>query len=145
MLSPVPRQDARRLAAIGSIAGLALLKLTMLAALFAAVEPHPPRELAPLFGASLALSALSLALIHAGSPWFLAPTVPVAVESLVSYGPHKLVLGQSVAIYPAVFVGSALVLVLGVASWRLFGAFRVGAPQLGRRAHPSAVHDGSLA
>jgi hypothetical protein len=120
---------ADRLAAIGSIAGLAALKLTMLAALFAGVPPHPPQELAPLFGSALALSVLSVALIQARSRWFLAPTAVVAVESLVSYGPHKLFVGQSVAIYPAVLVGSALVLVLGLAGWRLSRAFAPSAPE----------------
>ena len=118
----VDRRDSGAIAAaIGSIAGLAVLKLTMLAALFAGVEPHPPGELAPLFGASLALSALAVALLRARSGWFLAPAVPVAFESLVSYGPQKFFIGQSVAIYPAVAVGSTLVVVLALATWRLLG------------------------
>jgi hypothetical protein len=103
----------------GAMLGLAMLKLVMLAALYARVEPHPPAEFAPLFGASLALSVLALALLAGGSRWFVAPTALVLLESLVSFGPHKFIIGQSVAIYPAVAVGSALVAVAAVASWRI--------------------------
>ncbi len=114
--------ETARLAAIGSLAGLAVLKGTMLAALYAQVPPYPPAEFAPLFGASLALSALALALLCTRSVWFLAPAALVALESLLSLGPHKFIVGQSVAIYPAIAVGTALVVILAVASHRLVSA-----------------------
>jgi len=117
---------AAHYAAVGGIAGLAALKLVMLTALFAAVQPHPPQELAPLFGASLALSVLAIALLQAGSRWFLAPTVVVLIESLVSYGPQKFFIGQSIAIYPAVAVGSSLILLVALASWTVVSRSETG-------------------
>ena len=125
--SPDPR--AARLIASGALVGLAVLKLVMLAALFTRTEPYPPLAFAPLFAASLALSALAVALIWAGSRWFVAPTVLVGLESLLSVGPQKLYPGessffaQSPAVYPAIIVGSALILVLGLSSRLLARGF----------------------
>lgn len=117
--------------AIGSIIGMAILKVVMLAALFTQTPPHPPLEFAPLFGASLALGALCVTLVYMRSRWFVAPVILIILESLLSYGPQKLYPGessffaQSVAVYPVIFVGTALILILGVASWRLFRMFEV--------------------
>ena len=128
------RLTEARLAAIGSLAGLAVLKLVMLAALFTRTEPYPPLQLAPLFAASLALSALAVALICANSRRFLAPTVLVVLESLLSVGPHKLYPGESAmfaqtaAVYPVILVGSALILILLVTSRALFAALRASPP-----------------
>lgn len=128
--------NAPRLVAIGAIVGMAILKIVMLAALFTQTLPHPPLAFAPLFGASLALSALCVALIQARSRWFLAPVILVILESLLSFGPQKLYPGessffaQSAAVYPVIFVGSALILILGVAAWKLFGAFGASEPRL---------------
>ncbi len=143
---PTARPDASRLAALGSIAGLAILKIVMLAALFTQTPPHPPLGFAPLFGASLALSALCVALICTRSRWFSAPSILVILESLLSFGPQKLYPGessffaQSVAVYPVIFVGSALILILGVASWSLFGTFKARAHEPGLPADTIARH-----
>ncbi len=121
--------EVSRSVAIGAIAGLAVLKVVMLVALFTQTPPYPPLALAPLFSASLALSVFTVATIHAGTRWFLLPVALVIFESLLSYGPQKLYPGgssffaQTVAVYPAIFVGSALMLVLAVSSWRLSQAF----------------------
>ncbi|MGB3635718.1 MAG: hypothetical protein WA982_16905 [Rubrobacteraceae bacterium] len=115
--------------AIGAIAGLAVLKVVMLAALFTQTPPYPPLAFAPLFGASLALSAFVVAMIYARSRWFVLPTGLIVLESLLSYGPQKLYPGESsffaqtTAVYPAILVGSALILVLALSSWRLSQAF----------------------
>lgn len=112
-------------AALGALAGLALLKLVMLGALFARSDPYPPPALAPLFAAGLALSALAAALILARSRWFVLPAGLVALESLLSFGPQKFLPGdstlvaQSMAVYPAVATGSCLIALLIVAGWRL--------------------------
>ena len=121
--------EVSRSMAIGAIAGLAVLKVVMLAALFTQTPPYPPLVFAPLFGASLALSVFVVAMIYAGSRWFVLPAVLVILESLLSYGPQKLYPGESsffaqtAAVYPAIFVGSAFIFVLAVGSWRLSQAF----------------------
>jgi len=118
--------DAARTLALGAIAGLAVLKFVMLVALFTRTPPYPPLEFAPLFGAALALSALCAALIQVGSRWFLAPTGLLIAESLLSFGPHKFYPGESAffaqtpVVYPAIAVGTLLILVLGGSAWRLY-------------------------
>ncbi len=112
-------------AALGALAGLALLKLAMLAALYARTDPYPPAVFAPLFASGLAVSALAAALILVRSPWFVLPAGIVALESLLSFGPHKFLPGdsslvaQSIAVYPAIVTGSCLIAVLAGAGWQL--------------------------
>lgn len=112
---------------LGALAGLALLKLVMLAALFTRSDPYPPPALAPLFAAGLALGVLAAALILARSRWFIVPAGLVAAESLLSFGPQKFLPGdsalvaQSAAVYPAVATGLCLILLLAAAAWRLLG------------------------
>ena len=114
---------------LGALAGLAILKVVMLVGLFTRTPPYPPLEFAPLFGASLALAALAAALLLARSPWFLLPTAFVLLESLLSFGPQKLYPGdgsffaQSPAVYPAILVGSALILLLARHGWTLSRAY----------------------
>lgn len=121
-----------RLVAVGSLVGLAIPKVTMLFSLFTRTPPYPPLALTPLFGASLALSALCLALIGARSRWFAVPAVAIVLESLLSFGPQKLYPGesaffaQSVAVYPAVVVGSAPIALLVGSGWRLWRADAAG-------------------
>lgn len=121
---------ASRSMVIGAVAGLAILKVVMLAALFTQTPPYPPLAFAPLFSASLALSAFVVAMIYARSRWFVLPTGLIVLESLLSYGPQKLYPGESsffahtTAVYPAILVGSALILVLAVSSWRLSRIFK---------------------
>ena len=124
--------DAAPGLAIGALAGLAALKLVMLAGLFTQTPPYPPLDLAPLFASSLALSVFCVAMILVRSRWFAVPAVLVVLESLLSYGPHKLYPGdslffaQTAAVYPAIVVGSAPIAVLAAATWRLARAWRVG-------------------
>jgi hypothetical protein len=119
------------LLAIAALSGLAILKLVMLAAIFARSEPYPPPALAPLFAAGLALSALSAALILARTRWFAVPAGIVALESLLSFGPQKFLPGdtplvaQSIAVYPAVATGSCLIGLLIAACWRLYRGMAV--------------------
>lgn len=121
--------EVSRLTAVAAFGGLAILKVVMVAALFTRTEPYPPQWFAPLAGASLALSLLAVALIYAGSRWFILPAVLVVCVSLLAYGPQKLYPGESSffaqtpVVYPPIFVGSALVLLLAVSSWRLWQAF----------------------
>ncbi|MCC7370946.1 MAG: hypothetical protein IT306_21205 [Chloroflexi bacterium] len=141
-----------RSAALGALAGLAVLKLVMLAALFTQTPPYPPPFFAPLFAASLALSALCAAQICARSPWLLVTAIPIMLESLLSYGPHKLYPGESPlffaqtpAVYPVILVGTALILVLGSSSWRLHRATRSQAVHRRTDATTMTVPTSSLA
>ncbi|WP_020410219.1 hypothetical protein [Hahella ganghwensis] len=111
--------DKHRTLAISALLGLVMLKLIMLSALFTQTMPHPPAFIAPTLAASMALSALCIGLILTGSRWL--PTVAgiIALESLLSFGPHKLYPGESPAffaqtpaVYPVIIVGTTLILVL---------------------------------
>ncbi|MDQ2101267.1 hypothetical protein [Azospirillum isscasi] len=121
-----PPPNPVRTLALGALAGLAILKAVMLAGQFTQTEPYPPLQFAPLFASSLALSALCAALMLVRSRWFALPTAAVILESLLSFGPHKLypgpppVFAQTVAVYPAIAVGSVLIGVLAAASWKLY-------------------------
>ena len=127
------RLRTQQAAALGALAGLAVLKAVMLAALFSRTEPHPPAFVAPLLGATLALAALAAALILVRARGFLTPALLVAAASLLSFGPHKLwpgrdpaLFAQDPATYPAILVGSVLILVLAASSLRLHRT--LGAP-----------------
>ena len=73
--SALAAPEVSRSMAIGALAGLAILRVVMLAALFTQTSPYLPLALAPLFGASLALSVFVVAMVYAGSRWFVLPTV----------------------------------------------------------------------
>jgi hypothetical protein len=131
--SGADRTEGASWAVVGAICGLAVLKVVMLAAIFTQTPPHPPMAFAPLFGASLALGALCVTLIAARSRWFLVPAIPFVLESVLSVGPQKLYPGESsffaqtAVVYPAILVGSALILVLVFGAWRLLVEFGVRA------------------
>ncbi|MBP2293439.1 hypothetical protein [Azospirillum rugosum] len=122
---PDPAPNPDRCLVLGALAGLAILKLAMLAGQFTQTPPHPPLAFAPLFAASLALCALCAALLIARSHWFALPAALVTLESLLSFGPHKLYPGpapyfaQTSAVYPVILVGSALIALLVAGSWKL--------------------------
>jgi len=122
--------NSARSAAVAALAGLAVLKVVMLAALFTRTEPYPPPHFAPLFSASLALTVLAIALVATRSRWFVLAVAPIVLESLLSFGPHKLYPGESdffaqtPAVYPAIVVGSVLIAIVIVSSRTLFHAFR---------------------
>ena len=112
--------------ALGSLSGIFTLKLVMLAGLYSRTPPFPPEFLSPFIGATLALAALSAVLLITKSKHFFIPTIAFAAASLLSYGPHKLYPGshpfffaQTPSVYPAIVVGSALILTLIVSSLRL--------------------------
>lgn len=88
-------EDVPTALAVGCLAGLAVLKAVMLAALFTRTAPYPPLHFAPLFGASLSLVAVAATLIRDRSRWFAVPVVPVLLVSLLSVGPQKLYPGES--------------------------------------------------
>jgi hypothetical protein len=128
-LSPSVR--CARAVAIGSLAGIAVLKLVMLFALFSRTPPFPPEFLSPFIGAALALAALGGTLLIAGSRLFIWPITAFALTALLSFGPHKLYPGanpfffaQTPAVYPAIIVGSLLIACLAIASVRFYRALR---------------------
>jgi hypothetical protein len=116
---------------MGSLAGLATLKLVMLFALFSQTPPFPPEFLAPFIGSTLALACLGASLVVAGSRHFIWPTMAFALTALLSFGPHKLYPGthpfffaQTPAVYPAIIVGSLLIACLIAASVKLYRVLR---------------------
>ncbi len=130
--------DPTRCLALASLAGLAILKTVMLAGQFTQTPPYPPLAFAPLFAASLALSALCAGLVLARSRWFAVPAAAVILESLLSFGPHKLYPGpppyfaQTSAVYPVIAVGSLLIALLAASAWKLArGGNGHGAPAQG--------------
>ena len=115
-----------RALALGSVAGIAVLKLVMLGGLYTRTPPFPPDFLSPFLGATLAVAALSAVLLLTNSRHFFAPTLVFAAASLLSYGPHKLYPGanpsffaQTATVYPAIVVGSILIGTLILSSVRL--------------------------
>ncbi|CBS86771.1 hypothetical protein [Azospirillum lipoferum] len=115
-----------RLTSLGALAGLTAMKLVMLGSMFSRTPPFPPLEFAPLFAASIGLAALCAALIVAGSRWFGPAAVLLALESLLSYGPHKFYPGESsffaqtAAVYPVLAIGTLLIAVFAASGWALF-------------------------
>ncbi len=118
--------DKHQTLAISALLGLIALKLIMLAALFSQTMPHPPAFIAPTLAASIALSAVCIGLILTGSRWLLTVAGIIALESLLSFGPHKLYPGESPAffaqtpaVYPVIIVGTSLILVLVINVFRM--------------------------
>ena len=121
-----PSLASARALALGSLLGIAVLKLVMLAGLYSRTPPFPPDFLSPFIAATLSLAALGAVLLVANSRHFFIPTLVFAAASLLSYGPHKLYPGESPfffaqtpAVYPAVVVGSILIATLVLSSLRL--------------------------
>lgn len=117
---------APRALALGSLAGIVVLKVVMLGGLYSRTPPFPPEFLSPFIGATLALAALGAVLLVSNSRHFFVPTIAFAGASLLSYGPHKLYPGdnpfffaQTPTVYPAIAVGSILIATLILSSLRL--------------------------
>ena len=124
--SPAEKTTSHRALALGSLAGIAVLKGVMLGGLYSRTPPYPPDFLSPFIGATLALATLSGVLLVLHSRRFFVPTLLFALTALLSYGPHKLYPGshpfffaQTPAAYPAIVVGSGLIAILVVSSLRL--------------------------
>ena len=94
-----------RTLSLACLVAVLILQTVMLASLFTQTPPHPPLELAPLFGAILALGGFTLVLLlcHWRSGYIAAGAS--ALLAMISYGPHKLFLGEEPAILPAVVAG----------------------------------------
>jgi hypothetical protein len=121
-----PVSPPSRALALGSLAGIVVLKVIMLGGLYSRTPPFPPEFLSPFIGATLALAAFSAVLLVLNSRHFFVPTMMFAGASLLSYGPHKLYPGdnpfffaQTPAVYPAIVVGSVLIGTLVLSSLRL--------------------------
>ena len=102
---------------------VAVLKATMLAALYSGTPPHPPNAItlfaiAPFLGASI---AVALAAAMFGSPRSRTGrtlAALAALAALVSFGPHKFLDPNFALIWPAVLTGQAAAL------WSIFGIVR---------------------
>lgn len=107
-----------------ALATLVVLQVVMLSALYAGIEPHPPKAtplfgIAPFLGASvsIALWAILTEPLTNTAGRFL--TVLAAALALASFGPQKYFDAQFALIWPAVILGQIAALVL-IAS--VFGA-----------------------
>ena len=90
---------------LACLAAVLILQTVMLASLFTQSLPHPPLELAPLFGAILALGGFTVVLLlFRWRSGYIAAGAS-ALLAMISYGPHKLFLGEDPAILPAVVAG----------------------------------------
>ena len=101
---------------VGCLFGLIFLQIVMLAALFARTEPHPPPHLAPFIGAGIAVGVFAIPLVWNRLVLGFAAAILFGLFSLMSYGPHKLLVEAAMQILPAVIVGFALTCVLIVVS-----------------------------
>lgn len=100
----------RQRAACAGLAALIVLQGVMLGALYAGVEPHPPRT-TPLFAIAPFLGSAMAAAVAA---WWYGPTnggagrflaIAAVLAALVSFGPQKYFDAQISLIWPAVVAG----------------------------------------
>lgn len=100
-----------------ALATLAILQLTMLAALFTRTPPHPPLAVAPFalgpfLGASIAIAVAGIILGATRTRVGTAAAVLAAALGLVSYGPQKWIDPAIAQIWPAVLLGEIAAIVL---------------------------------
>jgi hypothetical protein len=100
--------------AASAVTGVLFLHGVTLVAAFTRTEPHPPLSLVPFIAATAALGVAALPLLRAGLRAGSLAGVAFALVSMISFGPHKLLLGDMPDIAPAVIVGFSLATVLVV-------------------------------
>ncbi|SIT01766.1 hypothetical protein SAMN05421759_11053 [Roseivivax lentus] len=107
--------------AAAALAILIVLQLTMLSALYAGIEPHPPIAtplfgIAPFIGASVSLALAAIMSKPATSAAGRGLSVLAVLSALVSFGPQKYVDPNFGLIWPAVMLGqvAASVIVIEV-------------------------------
>jgi hypothetical protein len=99
-----------RSAAYAALSTLAILQVTMIAALFTRTPPHPPFAVAPFalgpfLGASISIAVAAIVLGATGTRLGTAVSVLAAALALVSYGPQKWLDPAIAQIWPAVLLG----------------------------------------
>lgn len=102
--------DFARSRSEAALSTLAILQLTMLAALFTQTPPHPPLAVAPFalgpfLGASIAIAVAAVILGSSRTRLGAVASVLAAILGLVSYGPQKWVDPAIAQIWPAVLLG----------------------------------------
>ncbi len=93
-----------------ALCSLIMLQLIMLLALFAGLEPHPPKVtplfgIAPFLGASMSLAISAMIVRPLDHTAGRCLSVTAALTALVSFGPHKFLDAQFALIWPAVILG----------------------------------------
>jgi hypothetical protein len=93
-----------------ALSTLAILQLTMLAALFTQTPPHPPLAVAPFalgpfLGAAISIAVAAIVLGATRTRLGTVASVLAAVVALVSYGPQKWIDPAIGQIWPAVLLG----------------------------------------
>lgn len=104
-----------------ALAALTILQTVMLAALFADVDPHPPRAIplfamAPFLAAALSLAAAALVVGLRSGAVGRGLTALAAAAALLSYGPQKWVDPAIAEIWPAVLFGQIAAVACAVAA-----------------------------
>ncbi|GFE49491.1 hypothetical protein So717_12440 [Roseobacter cerasinus] len=97
---------------------LILLQLTMLSALYAGIEPHPPVAtplfgIAPFIGASISIALAAIIVTPLGTITGRVLSVVAALMAMASFGPQKYFDAQIGMIWPAVGLGQMAALVIG--------------------------------
>ncbi len=100
-----PGKKEWRTLSLACLVAVLTLQTVMLASLLTQTPPHPPLELGPLFGAILALGGFTLVLLLFGWRSGYIAAGASALLAMISYGPHKLFMGEDPAILPAVVAG----------------------------------------
>lgn len=125
---------------LGSITGLVILNAVLFASFLAQIEPHPATDLGPLGGAgpfigtTIAVSALTILFAYWRHRIAYGLGVVVAIQNLITFGPHKLLGEAASLVYPAVGTGSLLTVALLVA---VVIGVRAD-PEQSERRHPDA-------
>jgi|SRR5882757_9272332 len=102
--------DLRKSRSDAALSTLAILQLTMLAALFTQTPPHPPVAIAPFalgpfLGAAISIAVAAIVLGATRTRLGTAVAVLAAVLALVSLGPQKWIDPAIGQIWPAVLLG----------------------------------------
>lgn len=103
--------------AIAALVTLIVLQAIMLSALYAGVEPHPPRitpvsAIAPFLGAAIAIAAAACFVGPLTCVTGRGLSVLAALMALLSFGPQKYFDAQFALIWPAVVLGQVAALVI---------------------------------
>ena len=112
MSGPVQPEARRDASTSAAVLVLLVLIAVMLLALFSRTAPHPPLEIAPFLGASLAIGTAAWHLLRQDARHGGALAVAFALTALVSFGPHKYVDPAFSRIWPSVITAQVAVIVI---------------------------------
>lgn len=100
------REHAAALTAAAVMAVLTLHVVTLVA-LYTGTQPHPPFVLAPFIAANVAVGVAAVTLLRRRMRAGFVAAIGFAAVSIISFGPHKMLAENALAILPAALVGFA--------------------------------------